>query len=65
VLSATSLAQGTSLPAFDLTERGDVASVRISAFSAGRTPAAAAEQMAAAAEQAVRVRTRASEPQRC
>ena len=63
MLSATSFPQGASLPAFDLTERGDVASVCVCAFAAGKSPAAAAEQMAAAAERAVRVRAGASLPQ--
>ena len=55
LLSASSLRRGACLPAIDLTERGEVASVRICAFAAGKVPAAAAEQMVAAGERAVRV----------
>ena len=55
MLSAASIGQGSCLPAFNLTDRGDVASVDIHAFSAGADVAAATEQMSDAAERDVRV----------
>ena len=55
VLSAASLKPGACLPAFDLADRGDVASIRVEAFASGAVPAAAAEQMANAAERLLRV----------
>jgi hypothetical protein len=55
LLSAASCRTGARLPAFDLTDRGDVASVHIHAFTAGNVTAAAAEQMRDAAESALRV----------
>ena len=54
VLRVQSLAPGSSLPAFDLTERGDVTSITVSAFQAGPMKPDVAERMASAAEAALR-----------
>lgn len=54
VLRVQSLAPGSSLPAFDLTERGDVTSITVSAFQAGPMKPDVAERIASAAEAALR-----------
>ncbi len=53
-LRIQSLAPGCSLPAFNLTERGDVTGITISAFQAGPMKPDVAERMASAAEAALR-----------
>lgn len=49
-LTAHALAQGSTLPAIDLTERGEVTRIEIHAFAAGRVVPTVAERLAAAAE---------------
>ncbi len=49
-LTVPSLPVGATLPALDLTDRGEVSRISIYAFSAGRVVPAVAERLAAAAE---------------
>ena len=53
VLTARALAPGACLPLLDLTERGRLVRVDISAFAAGRLGVGVAERMARAAERAL------------
>ena len=53
VLTARALEPGVCLPALDLTERGRLVSIGISAFAAGRLGVGVAERMARAAEHAL------------
>ena len=54
LLTARCLPAGSHLPALDLTERGELRSVIITAFAAGQLKVAVAERMARAAEAALR-----------
>ncbi|KAK9834892.1 hypothetical protein WJX81_006902 [Elliptochloris bilobata] len=54
VLSARSLRPGSCLPPLDLTERGQLVSIAVSAFAAGRLGVGVAERMARAAERTLR-----------
>ena len=49
-LTVHSLELGTSLQAFDLTDRGDITSITVSAFQAGLMKPDVAQRMASAAE---------------
>lgn len=53
VLTARSLAPGACLPPLDLTERGRLVSIAITAFAAGKLGVGVAERMARAAERAL------------
>mmetsp|Transcript_7216 Transcript_7216/g.15752 ORF Transcript_7216/g.15752 Transcript_7216/m.15752 type:complete len:378 (-) Transcript_7216:519-1652(-) len=61
-VTAAPLPPGTSLQPLDITTRGEVSSIRIHAFSAGRVAASVPERMAAAAEQQIRTRLGAAVP---
>ncbi len=52
-LTVCSLASGSSLKAFDLTDRGEVTSITVSAFQAGKMNSDVAERMASAAAAAL------------
>lgn len=53
MLTARALAPGACLPPLDLTERGRLVSIGISAFAAGRLGVGVAERMARAAQSAL------------
>lgn len=53
-LTVHSLEPGSALPAINLTERGDVTSISVSAFQAGNMNPNVADRMASAAEAALR-----------